>query len=265
MAAVAQRPLMPRPDKNIVDKAGLIADPNLSVMDNLIRQAFEKHDTPIVVCTINNMYEHAQRPIEIEEFAKRVFNEWEIGTLNRTSGVRANKGILVLVSVSDRKARIELGADWGLRWDAYCKSIMDSEMVPKFRQNQYSEGILRGVYSLEKMAELGPESAPPEPGLIERLQGMKNTPQLTPLSPIPGGYATLMLVAGVFFCALAILLPNHRKNLLYLGIGLIVAALFLWIIVGVIAIFTRGKVGGGFSGGLGGGGFSGGGGASGSW
>jgi uncharacterized protein len=65
-------------------------------------------------------------------------------------------------------------------------------------------------------------------------------------------------------------MPEYRKWLLIVGIGLIVAAFVLYIIAAIFAIFMRGRDGGGggggFSGGgFGSGGFSGGGGATGSW
>ncbi|MCP3695943.1 MAG: TPM domain-containing protein, partial [Planctomycetaceae bacterium] len=83
--------------------------------------AFEEHDVPIIVVTINRMSAYGYTGAAIQPFAKRWFNAWEIGTMDRPDG--HNRGILVLVSVKDRKGRIELGGDWGYRYDRTCQDI----------------------------------------------------------------------------------------------------------------------------------------------
>lgn len=45
--------------------------------------------------------------LSVEQYARQLFDHWGPGFKDR------NYGILLLVSVGDRKARIELGAGWG--------------------------------------------------------------------------------------------------------------------------------------------------------
>ena len=142
----------------IHDYAGLLDKVATERIQQAQKQAFEEHDTPIIVVTIASMsrYGHSGN---IESLATEWFNAWRIGTEDRPDG--ANRGVLVLVSVGDRKARIELGGDWGKDWDAYCQRVMDREMVPFFKQQDYGRGIANGVESLLLMAERGPQGTAP--------------------------------------------------------------------------------------------------------
>ncbi|HKW32732.1 MAG TPA: TPM domain-containing protein [Candidatus Acidoferrum sp.] len=63
-----------------------------------------------------------------------------------------NYGVLLLVSVGDRKARIELGAAWAGTKDDTTLMIMQDIMVPNFKKGDYSSGILQGVEALDTMA-----------------------------------------------------------------------------------------------------------------
>ena len=67
----------------------------------------------------------------------------------------------MLVSVGDRKARIELGGDWGRKRDDFCQQVMSGRMVPSFKEGDYAGGIANAVASLSEMAAAGPEGAAP--------------------------------------------------------------------------------------------------------
>ncbi|MDX2176178.1 MAG: TPM domain-containing protein [Candidatus Sumerlaeia bacterium] len=159
-AAGGQIPIPPAPEDGafVNDYAGLIHGPELDRMGAAQRTAFETHATPIVVVTVPSMKAYGFTGT-IEEFARRWFNQWGIGTLNDPSGARANRGMLLLVSVGDRKARIELGADWGRGADGYCQSVMAASIIPAFKRGDYSGGIAAGVEALAKLAADPPESS----------------------------------------------------------------------------------------------------------
>ena len=63
-----------------------------------------------------------------------------------------NYGMLLLVSKGDRRARIELGAGWRHDKDVQAEQIMDEQIVPRFKQGDFSGGIEAGVESLDKLA-----------------------------------------------------------------------------------------------------------------
>jgi len=252
------------------------------------RIAFEEYDTPIIVVVITRMAPYGHHQPNIEPFATQWFNQWEIGTEN-TNG--KNQGVLLLISVGDRKGRIELGADWGRNFDNHCQVIMDDVMVPYFKAGDYSLGITEGVEALLKMVAVGP--------------GGKADSLPRPKPNIPISFSFGSSGSGILFWPLRIILFPLGIWLLILGIksesdsykqqacsfggiGLIILAIyppFYFItLITFIGILPRSVIdalgsgsgssgswggggggGGGFSGGGFSGGSSGGGGASGSW
>ena len=184
----------------------------------------------------------AARGLRIETFAHLLFDQWQVGpaTLGKTPW---NYGILLLVSKEDRKARIELGAGWRRDKDVQAQQIMEEQIIPRFKQGDFSGGIVAGVESLDKMARGLKLPSPPH-----------STSQYV-VSAVLLGLAVFTVVslirrgssgwAWIFWAAL---------------LGIIGAILYQ-----MATSSTRGGSGGGFSGGSFGGGFSGGGGATGSW
>ena len=69
--------------------------------------------------------------------AVRVVEGWGLGQKDR------NNGVLLLVAVNDRKARIEVG--YGLEdrlTDALSRRILEDQLFPAFRKGDYAAGIL---------------------------------------------------------------------------------------------------------------------------
>jgi uncharacterized protein len=72
----------------------------------------------------------------IEEYALALFNKWGIGTKEKDNGV------LLLFSMKERKMRIATG--YGIEkimTDADCKKIIETILVPHFKQKKYFGGI----------------------------------------------------------------------------------------------------------------------------
>ena len=190
---------------------------------------------PIIVVTIHGLASKNASSRSIEGYAQDLFDEWAIGFQDW------NNGILLLVSVADRKARIELGADWGREKDGVCREIMDGWIIPNFKKGQFSEGILAGVEALDKMAR---ELDVPQP----------RTPAWVYL--MWAGFIGL----GIFTFVSLIRCGASGWAWLFWGTTFSVTGLIL-----VSLAKSSGGGGSSWSGGSFGGGFSGGGGATGSW
>ena len=265
--ALSAQTLPPKPAGNefTTDQAGLFTQETRERIAQFQRKAFESFDVPIIVVTINRMSDYGASGTSIEEFARKWFDHWEIGTLSKKGG-GANKGILLLVSQGDRRARIELGADWGHKWDGETQRIMDNVIIPQFKAGKFANGIVDGVEKLTAMAEAGPGGSPSSPGWGERLAQDPNIKKATSLSLFSSNTLALMVGGGVLLIVASFFFPAQRKPLLIAGIALIAIALFTYLVLVVLALFMKGKSRGGYSSGGGfGGGSSGGGGASGSW
>ena len=197
--------------------------------------------TPIIVVTIDSMAKHGGAGMRIETFATLLFDQWQIGHAKLGNQVW-NTGILLLVSKGDRRARIELGAGWKREKDQLCQRIMNTLIIPEFKQGNYSQGILVGVEGLDKMARALKLPTRPRPwwhyGLIAGLIGLAIFTVVSLIRRGSSGWSWLLWSAVFGFVG--------------------------YMLYQMMTNSSRGG-GGGFGGGSFGGGFSGGGGASGSW
>lgn len=253
--AAATAPSAPRADKDlisiprpgdrdfVVDLAHLINAADTTKIKQLCNKLLTDKATPIIVVTIESMADYGGSGMRIETFAQLLFDQWGVG-IEKLDNQPWNTGMLLLVSKNDRKARIELGRYWRRDQDLQAQQIMEQQIIPHFKQGDFSGGIVAGVEALDKLAR----------GLA--LPSAAHTPMST------GAIALMIVGIGLAIFTIVSLVRNGTH-----GWGwLMWAAIF-----GVIGYLlyematNRGSGGGGFSGGSFGGGSSGGGGATGSW
>ena len=134
----------------VKDLAHFLTDADSDQIKQIADRLMTAKAVPIIVVTINSMAEHSQFKLRIESFAHLLFDQWEIGPAE-IDGKEGNRGILLLVSKKDRKARIELGAGWRRDQDRECQRIMQEQIIPHFKRDDYSGGILAGVKALDEM------------------------------------------------------------------------------------------------------------------
>jgi uncharacterized protein len=81
----------------------------------------------------------------LEEYSLRVAEAWKIGRKDRDNGV------LLLISIDDRKMRIETGYGLeGALTDAMASRIIRNEIAPSFRQGDYAGGVEAGLKGIIK-------------------------------------------------------------------------------------------------------------------
>ena len=182
--------------------------------------------------------------LTIEDYANRLARAWGIG------GADTDRGVLFLVAVDDRQVRIENGYGVeGYLPDGLTGTLLRQQVLPHFRDNDYSTGILNGNLQLAALtaAEFGFE--------------LSGAPAVAPLrrSPRSGERQPRGLLANLFALVIFILFIGFAIRNPWM-------ALFLFAAMrgGGRGFGGGGGFGGGSFGGFGGGSF-GGGGASGSW
>ncbi len=254
----------PNPDAGYVtDLAGVLSVDQEERIEQSLWKAEEEAGLEVAVVTIESIHDYPNTgATTIERFATGLFDAYGVGNMPD------NNGVLLLVAVGDREARIELGAGHGRSRDADADRIMQRRIVPAFKRGDYAGGITAGVVAI-----------------ISAFAGMDDTG----LSAETGGVATLSdgwrsltpgtiiaaVVALPLLAAVAVSLFRHgKRGWGWVVVGVIIVIL-LWLArTGWIVARHVGESGGGSSsgswssGGFGGGfgvGFSGGGGASGSW
>jgi len=185
----------------------------------------------------------------IESYANDIFRSWGIGQKDK------NNGLLILLSVKDKKWRVEVGtALEGAITDIYSSSVMNEFAVPKFKENQYGQG-LRVAYSIfsDSIAKEYGVKLDKNINVPKYSQGVKNSNT----SKKGSGILVIGLIVMVF---LDFILNRGR-------ITRFILTVLFWSSIGR----RGGRNGGGFGGGAGGssggfgGGSSSGGGSSGGW
>ena len=258
-------PDVPGPGQLVQDYADIISVEDKEEIRVVQYQTYENDDTPICVVTIPSKQTFGGSNVSIEKVAHDLFDKWQIGKRNPDDKL-INQGILLLVSVGDRKARIELGEDWGRGWDGHCDKIMNRTIVPEFKKGNYSAGIRAGVERLAQMGKAGPNGMSPF-SLADEIK----EPMLEGVNPIPRWIGLPLMAVGMGLVVVGILIPNYRGKLVFAGIALMMFALLYYWALAMLSFFLKGENlstddsswsgGGGFSSG----GFSGGGGSTGSW
>ena len=226
----------------ILDKAQLLDEATEEKIRTICDKLLTEKATPIIVVTIESMAAYGGGGLRIETFAMLLFNQWGIGVPEVNKQVW-NTGILLLVSVGDRKARIELGAGWKRDHDQTAQRIMDDLIIPRFKEGDYSAGILAGVEGLDNMAR----------GLA------------LPVPPRPWWHYALIVGAVALAIFTVISLIRRGSSGWAWLFWAAVFSLIGYLLYQMLTNQGSGSSGGGYSGGSFGGGFSGGGGASGSW
>lgn len=78
--------------------------------------------------------------VTVEEYAVKLFEKWKIGK------AKEDNGVLLLVAVNDRVARIEVG--YGLEGalpDILTKDILETKILAEFKKGSYNLGVSQGV------------------------------------------------------------------------------------------------------------------------
>lgn len=137
---VAQQiPDPPNPPRLVVDYTGTLEKNQVQRLEQALVAFNDSTSTQILVVLVPSL-----NGLTKEEFADQLGEKWGVGQKGK------NNGIVVLVKPkSDREkgeARISVG--YGLEGavpDAIANRIVDNEMIPHFKNNDYFSGLVGGV------------------------------------------------------------------------------------------------------------------------
>ncbi|MDQ3139216.1 MAG: TPM domain-containing protein [Pseudomonadota bacterium] len=246
LAAPAAAQDFPALSGRVVDGADLLTPPDEAALTQKLAALDQASSRQLVVATVPDLQGY-----EIEDYGYRLGRAWQIGQ------TEANNGTILLVAPNDRKVRIEVG--YGLEpilTDALSSLIIQNDILPRFRENDYPGGIVAGTDAI--IAQL---QAPPEVAEQRALEAQAQAQQQQARGG-EGGSVFPFIVWGMIL--LFVLMSFGRKGggrrggRRYGGSNL---PIILWAIANEMG--RSGGGGGGFGGfgGGGGGGFSGGGGS----
>jgi uncharacterized protein len=234
--ALQAQTLLPRPEppRLVNDLAGILSAGEVQALENKLVAFNDSTSNQIAVVIVSDLQGYDR-----SEFAYKVAREWGVGQGD------FNNGLLVLVrpKTANTNGQVFIATGYGLEGaipDIACADIIDREIIPRFRENDYYGGIDAGTNVLMSLAA-GEYS-------YDNYAGGSSS------GAIPGVIIFLMIL---FFILIISAGSSNNKHLRRTGSS----NLPLWLLMSMLG-GGRSHSGswGGFSGGSGGGGFSGGGG-----
>jgi uncharacterized protein len=124
----------------ISDYAGVLEPETEARLNQSLQAARDETGIHIAVAVIDTAatYDWTGRFVDL---GTQWFNAWGLGDATR------NDGILMLIATQDREMRIVLGAGYDVIWDGRAQRVIDTAMLPAFRNEEYPTGIEAGVAS----------------------------------------------------------------------------------------------------------------------
>ncbi len=236
-------PSRPTPPRLVNDFTRTLTPEQVQALESKLVAYDDSTSNQVAVVIINSLSNY-----DIAEYTLAVGRKWGVG------GKEFNNGIVLLVAKDDRRVRIEVG--YGLEGaipDITAKSIIDKDITPNFKEENYYRGLDEATDDIIKAAA-GEYTAPA--GYHKKNKGF----------PI-GAIIFLIIILSIVFSRGGRGGGGMISRRGYGGFGT------GWIIGSILGggLSGGGRSGGGWSGGSGGGfggfggGSFGGGGASGSW
>lgn len=273
-AAALAAPQFPALTGRVVDEAGILSAQFESEIGAQLAAHDQATSNQLVVVTLNSLQGY-----DIGDYGYQLGRHWGIGQKGK------NNGALLIVAPNERKLRIEVGYGLeGVLTDAVSRDIIERVIKPPFRQGQHEQGIRAGVGTLLATLSGEPPALPPPVTAVGGNQNFGYLFFLFFLAPLLASFGRVrkgkqpplgsrLWVATVF--------GGAAGAVFWFFAQIVLLAFAIGFVVFVIALLSRGRLGGdgghygggsggGWSGGdsggfSGGGGTFGGGGASGDW
>lgn len=224
--AAAQERIPAAPPDHFNDYAGVVSAATRRALNEQLMQ-FERATSNQLVVAI---YPRMESPSSVEDYTVRVAQAWGVGT-----GERRN-GAVLFAFMQERQLYIQVGYGLeGVLPDALCKRIIEEEIVPRFRAQDFDGGFRAGVEALMAAA-----------------RGEYRGSGRTRADPGAGGGEGVGVGVFILFLVLMMLARTLRRGVMYAPRG----RRTIWMGGG-----PRWGGGGGFGGGRSGGSFRGGGGS----
>ncbi|WP_434684623.1 TPM domain-containing protein [Pseudanabaena minima] len=124
----------------VSDVANILSVETESQLNRRISQLATNNSSEIAVVTVPDTIPSAT----VKAYATELFNTWGIGKRD------IDNGVLFLISVNDRRIEIETGRGVSpYISDRQVKQIIETQITPEFKRQNYDRGIINGV---EEMA-----------------------------------------------------------------------------------------------------------------
>jgi len=129
-------------NEQINDEAHIFSQNERDELLSLVQNFEQNSTTQIAIVTLNLLESRS-----IEELSLEIARGYKLGQKED------NNGVLLLVAPNEKKVRIEVGYGLeGVLTDAVASQIINSVMIPEFKNGKMSEGVKEGVLAIIKVA-----------------------------------------------------------------------------------------------------------------
>ncbi len=127
------------PPKLVNDFANILEADQIQQLENALVKFENETSTQVAVVTVKSLDGD-----DVSNYAFRLGEKWGIGQKGK------NNGILILIKpkYGNERGQAFIATGYGLEGavpDAYAKRIVENEMIPNFKQNDYFKGIASAV------------------------------------------------------------------------------------------------------------------------
>ena len=120
------------------DYAGLFTPVQLSTLEQYLVAFADTTSNQILIVTTPDLDGYS-----ISDYAFKIGEEWGVGQAEHDNGL-----VIVIKPKNDTKGQVFIATGYGLEGvlpDAVCKEIVDLEMIPYFRDNNYYAGVVAAL------------------------------------------------------------------------------------------------------------------------
>lgn len=190
-AAIPSDALLQRlePQGYVNDFAELLAPADRAAIEQRLAELQQKTSAEFALVTLKSL-EGGQ----IDDFANKLFKKWGVGKKGKDNGV------LLLVAVEDRKARVEVG--YGLEPilpDALAGRVLDEQLFPAFKQQRDGQGLTAAVNRIAEIIERGEPGrpAPSHDFAVPQPRQVNMQPGIDPTGPL--GFIAMAVIVMVIY------------------------------------------------------------------
>lgn len=133
---------LPAPMTDAVsDFAGVLYEDEEARITRLLTETRKTTGIHLVVVTVPGIAAQGGAGMRLEDYSKALFNAWGIGDAAR------NDGILLLLDIEAREARIALGAGYDPVYDGRAARVLSTALLPELREGRMAAGIEAAILS----------------------------------------------------------------------------------------------------------------------
>ena len=140
-------PERPNPPRLVNDLAGLLSPEQIQTLENDLVEFYNLTSTQIAVVVTPDL-----GGTSIDDFAFKLGEKWGVGHQGRNNGIV----MIIKPKTRDSKGEAFVATGYGLEGvvpDVVARRIVDHEMIPHFRSNDYASGIAAGVGTLKQLTQ----------------------------------------------------------------------------------------------------------------